>query len=65
MGRGENVCNLPKGLLVLALSLLLAAPAYALSGREYMQLDSHNRSLHVMCMVEAMKYADDLSGRKL
>ena len=50
------------GCAAFIVSLLLAAPASALSGREYVQLDSSNRALHVMGMVEAMKYADDLSG---
>lgn len=44
------------------LMVLGALPASALSGRDYLQLDSSNRAFHVMGMVEAMKYADDLSG---
>ncbi len=47
------------GLYVL---MLAASPALALSGKEYLQLDASNRALHVMGMVEAMKYTDDLSG---
>lgn len=54
--------ELRTALTVFSLSLLFAAPVSALSGREYLQLDSNNRALHVMGMVEAMKYADDLSG---
>ena len=53
---------LRNGFLACVLSFLFAAPASALSGSEYLQLDSNNRALHVMGMVEAMKYADDLSG---
>jgi len=41
---------------------LLSSPASALTGNEYQQLDSTSRAFHVMGMVEAMKYADDLSG---
>lgn len=44
------------------LTVVGALPASALSGRDYLQLDSSNRALHVMGVVEAMKYADDLSG---
>jgi hypothetical protein len=47
------------GLYVLVMA---ASPALALSGKEYIQLDAANRALHVMGMVEAMKYTDDLSG---
>ncbi|MEQ8736286.1 MAG: hypothetical protein RIC29_15275 [Rhodospirillaceae bacterium] len=43
-------------------SMINIQPAAALSGREYLQLDASNRALHVMGMVEAMKYTDDLSG---
>ncbi len=39
-----------------------AAPAAALSGENYMQLDSEYRAFHVMGMVEAMKFTDDLTG---
>mgnify|MGYP006919357979 CR=1 FL=1 len=41
---------------------LAAPPAHALSGAEYLQLDTTSRALHAMGMVEAFKYADDLSG---
>lgn len=44
------------------MSGMLSAPAVALTGDEYQQLDSTSRAFHVMGMVEAMKYADDLSG---
>ena len=46
----------------LTLSMLVSVSASALTGRDYLQLDSSNRALHVMGMVEAMKYTDDLSG---
>ena len=36
--------------------------AHALSGAEYLGLESTNRAIHVMGMVEAFKYADELSG---
>jgi len=56
-----------KKIIGLALSMyvsmgLVAAPASALSGSSYLQLDSENRALHVMGMVEAMKFTDDLTG---
>ena len=45
---------------------LMAGPmadrTHALSGQEYLGLDYTNRAIHVMGMIEAMKYADDLSG---
>lgn len=50
------------GLFFTAGVLISSVPASALSGRDYLQLDSSNRAFHVMGMVEAMKYADDLSG---
>ena len=49
--------------LLLSLTAPLATPpAHALSGAEFLQLDSTSRAIHVMGMVEAFKYADDLSG---
>ena len=48
--------------VVLCVLLMLASPALALSGKDYLQLDASNRALHAMGMVEAMKYTDDLSG---
>ncbi len=56
--------NLSLGCFGFLVLLLGIAPATAMSGRDYLQLDSSNRALHVMGMVEAMKYADDLSGRE-
>lgn len=42
--------------------VLAVPPAAALTGQEFQQLDSTTKAFHVMGMVEAMKYADDLSG---
>lgn len=42
--------------------LLAAGPVWALSGEEYLQLDTTHRAVHVMGMLEAFKYADDLTG---
>lgn len=48
-------------LLMLA-AITLSPPAKALTGQEFQQLDPTTKAFHVMGMVEAMKYADDLSG---
>ena len=49
-------------LVGLCVLLITASPTLALSGKDYLQLDASNRAFHVMGMVEAMKYTDDLSG---
>ncbi len=41
---------------------LTTSQAQALTGTEYLQLDATHRAVHVMGMVEAFKYADDLTG---
>lgn len=55
--RGKNVWR-----SLVLLGAVISTPAAALTGQEYQQLDSTSRAFHVMGMVEAMKYADDLSG---
>ncbi len=49
-------------LLFLLVGFLTTGQANALTGREFLQLDSTHRAVHVMGMVEAFKYADDLTG---
>jgi hypothetical protein len=51
--------------VVLSMFMVLSvasSPAKALSGQNYLQLDSEYRAFHVMGMVEAMKFTDDRTG---